>query len=192
MIRGQIANGGWPHVASRHRVVVRKVNAAGRLQASPASHKPHGGNRLRLSIRSGGISQALRLPWWLRTKLSSTRRTKMQIARIVKNVLARTYVKELGLAFAFAVGFVLIAAPPIRADELDAAAATADPWRRTATGWELVNRWDGPHHSPEYTPFSLRFDSHPAALALLQALAVVGAFALFPPHRAPANALSGQ
>lgn len=115
----------------------------------------------------------------------------MQIARIVKNLVERTYGKCAGLAFAFIVIWTFITPPELRAEQSKSAAANEDPWRRTAAGWELVGRWDGPNSSLQYTPFSLRFDSHPAVLALLQALSVVGAFALFPPNRENAGRVSG-
>ena len=59
-----------------------------------------------------------------------------------------------------------------------------DPWRRTPNGWELVNRWDRSPSGSNAAGFSIRLDSHPAVLALVQSLAIVAAFALFPPHGA--------
>src|SRR5687768_12447182 len=72
-----------------------------------------------------------------------------------------------------------------RAGLADEASAgdVSDAWRRTANGWELISRWHEQPLRSEWTPPAFRLDGHPAALALLQSLAVVGAFALFPPHR---------
>jgi hypothetical protein len=58
-----------------------------------------------------------------------------------------------------------------------------DGWRRTASGWELVSRWREEPRVRYSADSAIRLDGHPAALALLQSLAVVGAFALFPPSR---------
>lgn len=69
--------------------------------------------------------------------------------------------------------------------EADGGAAVStneDPWRRTPNGWELVDRWNRTANRPFASGFSLRLDSHPAVLALVQSLAIVAAFALFPPR----------
>jgi hypothetical protein len=69
--------------------------------------------------------------------------------------------------------------------EADGAAAVTtveDPWRRTPNGWELVNRWNRTAVRPTASGFTCRLDSHPAVLALVQSLAIVAAFALFPPR----------
>jgi hypothetical protein len=56
-----------------------------------------------------------------------------------------------------------------------------DAWRRTGNGWEHVATWT--ESKPRYSNNSVssfRLDSHPAALALVELLAVVGGFAAFP------------
>jgi hypothetical protein len=63
------------------------------------------------------------------------------------------------------------------------AAASDDLWRRTPNGWEVVDRWNRAKASPMLSNYSFRLDSHPAALALVQSLAIVAAFALFPPRQ---------
>jgi hypothetical protein len=68
------------------------------------------------------------------------------------------------------------------ADGAAAATTTEDPWRRTSNGWELVDRWNRTANRPVADGFSLRLDSHPAVLALVQSLAIVAAFALYPPR----------
>jgi len=69
------------------------------------------------------------------------------------------------------------------ADGVATVRTVEDPWRRTPNGWELVNRWNrSAAVSPTSAGLSLRLDSHPAVLALVQSLAIVAAFALFPPR----------
>jgi hypothetical protein len=70
------------------------------------------------------------------------------------------------------------------ASDSPAAAVQQDLWRRTPAGWELTNRWNGRATLAHAGTFSLRFDSHPAVLALAESLAVVAAFAAFPPRLA--------
>ena len=109
------------------------------------------------------------------------RHGKMNRFQAIRLVLARVYVASFAAALAGLVAGALAFAPPVLGNEAGSADVT-DAWRRTANGWELVNRW---HEQPPRYPVvpAVRLDSHPAALALLQSLAVVVAFALFPPHR---------
>jgi hypothetical protein len=68
------------------------------------------------------------------------------------------------------------------ASDSPAAAVQEDLWRRSPGGWELTNRWNGRASLAHAGTFSLRFDSHPAVLALAESLAVIAAFAAFPPR----------
>jgi hypothetical protein len=105
----------------------------------------------------------------------------MSSIRVIRYVAERTYVATAALAFTGLIAAALAFPPAARGQEA-ASADAADAWRRTANGWELVNRW---HEQPARYSLepAFRLDSHPATLALLQSLAVVGAFALFPPHK---------
>jgi hypothetical protein len=104
----------------------------------------------------------------------------------IRFVPTRTYVTWLatGAALFFAVTAAVLAHESSASDASDA-------WRRTANGWELVTRWHEQPLRSDSTPPAFRLDSHPAALALLQSLTVVGAFALFPPHRFTAARATG-
>src|SRR5688572_14265312 len=63
-----------------------------------------------------------------------------------------------------------------------------DHWRRTSTGWEYVPDWRTAAPPTDVFAATGRIDSHPAALALLQVVAVITAFALFPhPLSGPAT-----
>jgi hypothetical protein len=66
--------------------------------------------------------------------------------------------------------------------------ASADPWRRTAKGWEKIDSthaarpervWQSAT-APQRSP---RLDTHPAVVALGQILTVLLALAAFPPGR---------
>jgi hypothetical protein len=73
-----------------------------------------------------------------------------------------------------------------------------DAWRRTASGWERVSGWQAQasNSMPARTARidagvpSARFDTHPAALALLQIGVVVGALAFY--SRPPVEAQNQQ
>jgi hypothetical protein len=107
----------------------------------------------------------------------------MHILRRARHLVASTYVIWLIAMF----GLLATAkwSSTAKAETEGAAAVTtvADPWRRTPHGWELVNRWNRPAASPAANGPSFRLDSHPAVLALVQSLAIVAAFALFPPRK---------
>ena len=98
----------------------------------------------------------------------------------VKDLAARTYIRGIGALCGLILACAVIAGASAGGNDGTIEASNNDPWRRTENGWELVDRWNQSAGIAESSPISLRFDSHPAALALLQALAVVGAFALFP------------
>jgi hypothetical protein len=126
---------------------------------------------------------ALGLPLERWTKFRPlTRQGKMNSFRAVRYVAAKVYVAIWAVvAVVLLAGAFACVAPALGNDA--GAEGAADGWRRTANGWELVSRW---HDQPpvQYSVESaIRLDGHPAALALLQSLAVVGAFALFPPSR---------
>ena len=69
-----------------------------------------------------------------------------------------------------------------QADSAAVVSTVEDPWRRTPQGWELVNRWNQATFRAIPSGVSFRLDSHPAVLALVQSLAIVAAFALYPPR----------
>jgi len=106
----------------------------------------------------------------------------MHIVRRTRHLVASTY----GVWLIAICGLLSIPAwhSTARAEGDEAAAVTTveDPWRHTPHGWELVNRWTRPAARPVANGPSFRLDSHPAALALVQSLAIVAAFALFPPR----------
>jgi hypothetical protein len=69
-----------------------------------------------------------------------------------------------------------------------------DGWRRTTSGWEYFQGGQPQFHAlpraraftfvaPAPAAHTWRLDSHPAALALLQLLATIGAFAFLSPQR---------
>src|SRR5262245_3068574 len=73
--------------------------------------------------------------------------------------------------------------PPVRHDD----------WRRTAHGWERSTAWQIPavprlnanqSQKPKNTANQTRFDTHPAALALLQLVGALTALAYFTPTAA--------
>jgi hypothetical protein len=72
-----------------------------------------------------------------------------------------------------------------------------DDWRRTAHGWERTIAWPKlPTESAKksvrplksYRPWSIRLDTHPAGLALLQLVGGLAALAAFGPSRSAATA----
>jgi hypothetical protein len=97
----------------------------------------------------------------------------------------------IGLALLLAVLALLTVDAPVAVE-----ATSADDWRRTAAGWERTTNWPQPSRShlrggtftkvstPTSAPDHVRFDTHPAVLALAQLLGALMALAAFSAPRA--------
>ena len=118
------------------------------------------------------------------------RQAIMRFARCITSLAATTCGKRLVLLVGLAWVFSSWHIDPARAD--DANARSEDHWRRTTAGWEYVASWDSPTFVERSDAGLLRWDSHPAGLALVQLLAVVMAFAVFPPLAARASRRSSR
>lgn len=118
---------------------------------------------------------------------SSTHQASRQAVQMfrplaVRRLTERTYVVRRIAAAVILLAAALACTAPVQGNGSEADGA-ADGWRRTASGWELVSRWREEPPVRHAVDSAIRLDGHPAALALLQSLAVIGAFALFPPSR---------
>ena len=80
------------------------------------------------------------------------------------------------LSTAFAILLALAAT-----SQLATAQVADDGWRHTAQGWERVDLYSPQvFAAPRPTAPAARFDTHPAALALLQVVTIMGAMIAFP------------
>jgi hypothetical protein len=104
------------------------------------------------------------------------------------------------LSLSESIVLVLVAVATLAASRLFFEPAAAHPsaaddlWRRTAHGWERVDAWQVPQATwrEAAKPVSTcRFDTHPAAIALLQIVAAGIALAFFP-SRSPSAPLGMQ
>src|SRR5262245_7961223 len=80
------------------------------------------------------------------------------------------------LSSAFAILLALAAT-----SQMATAQVADDGWRHTARGWERLDLYS--HQvlaAPKLTEPVARFDTHPAALALLQVVTIIGAMIAFP------------
>jgi hypothetical protein len=88
------------------------------------------------------------------------------------------------------VTLAVVAAARILSAPAGKPAGTADDsWRRTAQGWERTDSWQVPQAAAPATdrPLSAcRFDTHPAAIALMQIVAAAAALAFFTNKPRPA------
>jgi hypothetical protein len=93
------------------------------------------------------------------------------------------------LSLSESIVLVLVALAVLAASRLFFEPAAAHPsaaddlWRRTAHGWERVDAWQVPSatwREAARPASTYRFDTHPAAIALVQIVAAAIALAFFP------------